>query len=538
MRLVAMLTVVALASLPAQAFPNVGADPQGVVLDERLQPIAGAAVTLAWEPRDAVPFRYAIAARLAKSPLAAVQSGRDGSFVLPLTDEQRQMGCRQLGSVNTESGCWLLVEKAGYLPWREPIPGGLSTYLGSRVVLRSVRAGDPFADVPWPPAILTLRQQHGMRPWLPLAGWEPVADRRGGAAPARPAAPHAAADLGTVELEVVTNDQAVGHANVWLFSGTIDPGEQPPRVDAQGQLKMRLPAGGWRILITAAGLLPTEASIKVVAGERQRVDLVMQPAEIVDVLAVTERGTPVPFTMLQFHLKSPRQRIASFPVCTDSLGRARVMLDSADEWSVLSDAQEKIALPRVAGDLAPVKVLKHRPITIKLRGDEWPTNGTLRRERAGEPAEETPFQGVRLDTTHTATRLCTRETDTTYVLGAAGVPFRIRRQDLPPMPDDVLLDLVELDRTLRPRAALEVVPGDVRRLVVVAPWHADEAKYARAAHQMARQVDGGWLLFARDDAPLEAFAAALRLRVSGPLAVPARTPGAPLPRLLVQFPPP
>lgn len=545
MRLVATLTVVVLAHLPAQEFPDVGADPQGVVLDEQLRPIAGASVTLAWEHRGNVPFGQAIRARLARSPLATVQSGRDGSFVLPLTDEQRQMGAQPLGSGNTASGCWLLVEKAGYLPWREPIPGGLATYLGSRVVLRPVRAGDPFADVPWPPAILTLRHRLEQRPWLPLAGWQPDADRRGGTSAARPTTPPTAAGLGTVELAVATNDRVVGHADVWLASGTGDPGALPPRTDAQGQLTLRLPAGSWRILTTAAGLLPAATTIDVVAGQRQRVDVAMQPAEAVDLLAVAEDGSPVPFTMLELQpntVPGRRQKmqrmLLRMLVCTDSLGRARVLLDSADEWSVLSDAQETLGLTRAAADRSPVQVRKHRPITIRLRGDEWPTKGTVRRERAGQPAEESTFDGPRLDTAHVATRVCVREHDITYILGAAGVPFRIRRQDLPPMPADVLLDLVELDRTLRPRASLDVVPGDVQRLVVVAPWHADAAKYARATHQMARQVDGRWVLFARDDAPLEAFAAALRLRVSGPLAVPARTPGAPLPRLLVQFPPP
>jgi hypothetical protein len=56
-------------NLPSQAFPVVDADPEGVVLDDQLRPVADATVTLVWEHHDRVPFGRSIAARLAKSPL-------------------------------------------------------------------------------------------------------------------------------------------------------------------------------------------------------------------------------------------------------------------------------------------------------------------------------------------------------------------------------------------------------------------------------------------------------------------------------------
>src|SRR5262249_8353664 len=126
-------------------------------------------------------------------------------------------------------------------------------------------------------------------------------------------------------------------------------------------------------------------------------------------------------------------------------------------------------------------------------------------------------------------RMCWREHAVTVIGGGDGVPFVIRREDLPPMPAEPLFDLAVLDRTLRPRALLQPrSAGDQGMLrFPLRPPH-----WAAGMPEMnhARRDGDGWTLLARDDAPLDLVATALRHQQL-PVTVPARQPGIPLPVL-------
>lgn len=526
------------------AFPGAGADPQGVVLDEELRPIAGAAICLQWQEGDDVPFGRAIATRLHGAPLPATQSGRDGGYVLPLTNEQRQMGV-QLGPPSYRiSGCWLVVEKEGYLPWREAIPAGLPSYLGSRVLLRRVRADDVFADLPWPPAIVAVKTEQGYAPWLAPGEWDVQLSRRGGRAAGDGLAPADAAAIGELEVTVTAAGEALPRAQLWFDDGAFAlPAGVPPlpsETGADGRVKARVPEGKRTLRVTAPGFLPAEVCVAVERGGSESSAIALRAARAVDVLAVSDTGVPVPFRELVIIPKNfadPNNARSSFAQFSDAQGRARVFVDDPSAWFVYSDRRVGGDTERVAFD-APanggdglVRVIKHRAITVRLRGDEWPRCGELRWEAAGEPVVARAFKFFERDAAWVVCRLCSRELDVTTIGGDDGVPFRIRREDLPPMPAEPLLDLVALDRSVRSRAELLLPadPGSVRRFVVQPPWQADGVRNTGDTIQCARQRDGRWLLLARDDAALDVVATALRIEPHA-FTVPA-TNGAEPPRI-------
>lgn len=130
-------------------------------------------------------------------------------------------------------------------------------------------------------------------------------------------------------------------------------------------------------------------------------------------------------------------------------------------------------------------------------------------------------------------RLCHRENDVVENGGKGGVPFRIRREDLPPMPEEPLLDLVALDRTVRPRASLQPASGDTFpvRFAVRPAWQVDGGRAGETMY-FAKRVDGRWLLFARDDAALDLVATAAK-HEPFPFTVPARVVGEELPVLRI-----
>lgn len=530
----ALAGLLLVATATAQAFPPIGSDPQGCVLDEQLLPVPNATVSLVWEQR--APFGRAIAARLATSPLAATRSGRDGTFVLPLTQEQRQMGA----VAPLAGGCWLVVEKEGYHAWREPIPAGLPSYLGSRVLLRRVREGDPFADLPWPPAIVSWRTGRGSAPWQPLEGWQPVASRRGGPAGGAGLAPVERTALGTVEIEVVTERAIVPRAQLWFEDGAFAvpaaAGPLPMAADDSGKVRAKLPAGKWSLRVTAPDFVPVTTTIDVIAGGTTRPEVTMHKAKLVDVLTATADGVPVPFVKLEVVPGARSKERSRFHVLTDSVGRARLPVVDPEDWVAIADdaAADRVPLGKPGAD-GLVRVVKYRPVTIMLRGDEWPQRGTLRWERAGLPAVEDTFVWSGRDAQYVVTRLCHREDDEMHVAGISNSPFRIRRQDLPPMTTEVLLDLAVLDRRLRPRATLDVTPAGVGRLRVSPLWQGEDARLGRAAAQCARTVGGAWQVVARDDGPLELVATGARLMMSLPVRVPELLPDAPLPRLPVNL---
>lgn len=123
-----VLTAVLAAQDPA--FPPLGADPTGKVVDEDGKAIPGAKVTVVWDAAASAPWRWSIAQVLAHAPLPSALSDGDGEFVLPLTREQRRLGGANEGAFA------LRIEKDGYVEWIEPLPLGLWGFLGTRATLR------------------------------------------------------------------------------------------------------------------------------------------------------------------------------------------------------------------------------------------------------------------------------------------------------------------------------------------------------------------------------------------------------------------
>jgi hypothetical protein len=92
---------------------------------------------------------------LQKQRLPVVFTSRDGGFVLPLTHAQRLL------STPVDGHFSLVVEKAGYQTWIEPLGGGLRGYRGSRVSLRRLGPKDRFqvrVQEPVPGAKLLVRR--------------------------------------------------------------------------------------------------------------------------------------------------------------------------------------------------------------------------------------------------------------------------------------------------------------------------------------------------------------------------------------------
>ncbi|MHC5064313.1 MAG: carboxypeptidase-like regulatory domain-containing protein [Planctomycetota bacterium] len=106
-------------------------DPQGVITDTAGRPLAGARVELLCY-RDPAGYLRALEEGMTKLPLLPAISGRDGSFVLPLTEMHRLF-------YGAGPGRFVLqVSKEGYLPWREPLARGLYGYLGGGRVLKQL----------------------------------------------------------------------------------------------------------------------------------------------------------------------------------------------------------------------------------------------------------------------------------------------------------------------------------------------------------------------------------------------------------------
>ncbi|MBK8098051.1 MAG: carboxypeptidase regulatory-like domain-containing protein [Planctomycetes bacterium] len=150
------MLLLSLVLLGQDPFPQPDTDPEGTVVDESGAPIAGADVALLGEFSDQ-GFGLAMAQILARNPLPATRTDRDGHFVLPLTPEQRSLGA---WSGNGDGMVWLLVTMPGHLTWQEPLTTGLRGYVGSRVVLPKITAAGPFAAMPWPPTIMMSADVH------------------------------------------------------------------------------------------------------------------------------------------------------------------------------------------------------------------------------------------------------------------------------------------------------------------------------------------------------------------------------------------
>ena len=426
------------------------------------------------------------------------------------------------------------------LAGRVPEPDGTK----GRWTLRAERADDPFADVPWPPAIVTMRCAWSMLPWLSVGSPMPELDRRGASNVLKDRASVAVDRFGLLDLRVVGGDRSLSYVAVSFSNGahrgTSASDALPLRTGADGMVKVRLPAGEHEARFFAPGYLAQSVELAVTAGKRGARTVELVPAEVVDVLAVTPAGVPVPFVRLSVIPKDGNtDERRSFSVFTDSLGRARLFVDAADKWFVYGDfgqVWERFPLDRdQAGEDGVVRVTKKQPVTLRIRGDRWPRTGAIHWcDAHGETHRGFDFREPATDAV--VMRLCYRDDAETRVAGDAGVPFVILHSELPPAPAEPLLDLVEVDRTLRPRARLVPRPAAGLRLFrfAVRPTWQPEAQTRADSVMFNVRKDGGWMLYARDDAAFEAIATAAK-HENTRIAVPRRVPDAGLPVLDFEF---
>ena len=356
-----------------------------------------------------------------------------------------------------------------------------------------------------------MKTECGFSPWLAPGEWDVKLGRRGGRAAGEGLAPVDTAAVGQLDLRVRAAGEPLPRAQLWFDNGAFAlPAGEPPlpsETDGEGRATVRVPAGKRTVRVTAPGFLPAEVSVDVPRGKSETSAITLLAARAVDVLAVSDTGVPVPFCRLDpvpKVLDGERRSCAQF---SDAAGRARVFVDAPSAWFVYGDRTVAGNTERIAFDDAAnvvdgvVRVIKHRAVTVRLRGDEWPTQGALRWEGGGPFVVQRAFQFPIADAAWVVCRLCRREVDVTVIGGDRGVPFRIRREDLPAMPAEPLFDLVALDRTVRTRAELQLPEefSRLRRLPVRPPWQVDPS--SEDAIDYARRRDGRWLLLARDDAP-------------------------------------
>ncbi|MEZ5964821.1 MAG: carboxypeptidase-like regulatory domain-containing protein [Planctomycetota bacterium] len=506
-------------------FPPAGSDPTGMVLDEAGQPIAGAVVELLASADPNEPFACAIGAVLRRTPLPRLPAQRDGTFVLPLTGEQRQLGAAGEGRF------WLRVQAEGYLAWLEPLPEGLAGYLGSRVILRPAAADDPFAAVPWPPSPIALGTFKAMAMWCPLPATAPAIDRRG-PADASPAAP-SSTDAPCREHRLRCTDETgrpIADADL-LFDNSCFAADAslPAATDATGSARLRLPAGEHRVRVRAADFLARVCTFTTDDDDESTSTFVLARGEVVDVQAIDTNGRPVPFTTLGF---VPYETQADLPAdrkLTDSCGRVRTMVPGRELYFVYQDTGEMDHRVGLGPPGNVVQVRKERAVTVLLRRvADLPERGDV--VWLGKGGFDLSGRGYAMAAAAecVVTRAVVRDADQTWFAATGAVPLRVRHAELPPSPDDPLLDLVALDRPLRLRATLRLRSSSgsrVRRISVRPTWQG--ARGAFEPIEFARvDDDGTWTLWARDDGAYELEVAASN-HLPARLVLPDTKPGAP-----------
>ncbi len=127
-------------SSPGQSdlFPRTP-DPIGIVVGQDEQPIEDAEVS--FRIADTGVYSRAIRLLLQRQPLPRFQTNSDGSFILPLSRDQRRIGMVTKDWPRSAI-IRLVVEKEGYHPWEEVLPHGLGSYLGSKAVLQKISEHD------------------------------------------------------------------------------------------------------------------------------------------------------------------------------------------------------------------------------------------------------------------------------------------------------------------------------------------------------------------------------------------------------------
>lgn len=118
-----------------QIEPDARGNVVGMVRDHAGTPIAGASVRLVARFENPDPFAASAEALLRGHPLPAARSNRDGTFVLAVLPDLREVARLGLS--------WsLVVERDGYEVWNEHLSRGLVDYLGSEVTLRPLDPDD------------------------------------------------------------------------------------------------------------------------------------------------------------------------------------------------------------------------------------------------------------------------------------------------------------------------------------------------------------------------------------------------------------
>lgn len=513
----------------AQGHGPLDSEPQGVVFDERLQPLAGVTVRIvARQPSGT--FAKAIAAELAAQPLPTARSGRDGSWVMPINAVLRRLDC----DAWSRSGLWLVAERDGYLPWREPLPAGLAHWLGSRIVLRAVKTEDPFAALPWPPALVDHATQQGFWPWLSLDG-APFPELPEPATLTPPSEDLEQAV--TIDLRVEANGKPVAGATLWFddvaCSSKIPGRSLPTSTDAGGSARAIVPGGKKAVRLLRVIAVGHVASLeRIAATSDQRYVVHLEPARFVDMLAVAEDGKPVPFAKLSVVPRDGER--GAFTRFADACGRARIPVASPADWFVYGDrGQAALRIDLAQPDSDGIVRVPHRnAVTICMRGDDWPRQGQLLWEAAngnciGRAFAATPPAGEFVVLRHM------HRDDAKLEIGGDERPsFVLRASDLPPPPSDPLLDLVALDRRVRVRAKLtprSADGSDVLRFLVRPKWQAGGTRRGDEI-RCVQKIDGEWLLRLRDDGPHELAAIAFR-HLPTLFQVPAAGAGHPVPVL-------
>lgn len=542
-----LLHACAFAQAPQElAFPEPEGFPEGVVLDSRGRAVAGASVSLAMDPRQGGAWSRAVADRMARVPLPEAVSQADGTFVLPVLPEMRPLGGAAIGW-NTPTGplLWLIVDADGFLPWREPLWQGLAGYMGSRVVLRPDREGDPFRDVPWPPALAPMSY-----PWWNLDAPHPAesARRRSpdvGPLPAR--------DVRAVTLELRDEaGRALPRAEI-LFSDSAYAlgGSLPLRTNAEGRADLELPVGEHWLRVQSAGVTTWPQRFEVGAVS-ERLTLSLPTGEWVDAVAADRDGRTVPFVEVPVVSLSqgPAGGMPPFTVWSESLGRLRFNVREAEAYIVYGDEDDPVvgghaipldpkAVRRTLGS-GVVRVPKFRPVTAVLDVDHLVGEGEIVRRENKQKVSMQGFSGVQAGG-RIATRLLCREHEAVTLVFEKRPGLELRVEELPPEPRERLLDLVQLDRRMRCRAVLELSSEGAAR--VRASGAQLRWRWELIQGSPFDEVEGRWLrrregrdeIWARDAAPVELIVSASGYEPA-PVEIPAQE-GTLAPRIEVRLTP-
>ncbi len=531
-----MLPRLLLASLtcaitPAQTheFPDRHTPPTGIVVDEDGAPLAEAHVSLVASTNAELPFSAAIAQVLSRTPLPEARTHDDGTFVLPLTRQQRSIHLPENTRFRHDiTQFWLIVEKDGYLPWREPIERGLRMYMGSRVVLRKKRADDPYARLPWPPADPKIGY-----PWLSLDDEPrgPEASRHGAPTKGTPSETRCVTSIQILDAEGMD----VPRARL-LFGNscycTVDD-VLPVRTDKIGQAKVETPRGQHRLIVIADGFMPHVETWKT-RDARARVSIKLQPADIVDVRAIDDDKVPVPFVdvdIVSFHHN--RDDRPSLSISSDSLGRIRVCVPEREDYFGYNDSQQPHRSPFV--NKAIVRVQKYRPVTVVLHADDLPNRGTLMFDDGTQIMQS--FSKSDRSSEWIATRVFARGMERAWIGGRGKPPIVIRKKELPAPSREPILDLAALDRRVRKRASLAIQIDDDKPVLgfsIVPDWQSDWRDRFELMRFSQRGENRQWELKTRDDFAYDAVVSAKGCALEA-LAIKAARPGEPLPTIAVKL---